>query len=329
MRIVFMGYSNIGHICLEVLIELCRQFHDDIVAVVTHEDNPREQIWFKSVQELALAHNLPVYTPADPNDPAFVEFLRSLAPDFLFSCYYRLMLKQPILDIPTQGALNLHGSLLPRYRGRCPVNWVLVHGEPLTGVTLHYMEAKPDCGDMVSQAQVPITPEDTALTLSDKMTTAAGQLMRQTYPLLRMDLAPRIRQDHSRASYFGGRTPEDGRIDWQQPADQIYNLIRAVTHPFPGAFTTWQGKKIFLWAAQIDSEYSGPPLPPGKVSMASPDNLMRIGTGQGVLVVQAAQVEGEAEGTGEALVQHFGFLDGKLWKIAIAGLYPTTKKFDA
>ena len=215
MRVIFMGYSNIGHICLEVLIELCRQFHDDIVAVVTHEDNPREQIWFKSVQELALAHNLPVYTPEDPNEPAFVEFLRSLDPDLLFSCYYRLMLKPPILDIPTMGALNLHGSLLPRYRGRCPVNWVLVHGEPLTGVTLHYMEAKPDCGDMVAQAQVPITPEDTALTLSDKLTAAAGQLMRQTYPLLRMDLAPRIRQDQSRASYFGGRSPEDGRIDWQ------------------------------------------------------------------------------------------------------------------
>ena len=311
MRLVFMGYSNIGHICLEVLIDLCRQFDDDIVAVVTHEDNPQEQIWFKSVQELALAHNLPVYTPENPNDSEFVDFLRSLSPDFLFSCYYRLMLKQPILDIPTQGALNLHGSLLPRYRGRCPVNWVLVHGEPLTGVTLHYMEAKPDCGDMVAQAQVPITPEDTALTLSDKLTKAAGEVMRRTYPLLRMDLAPRIRQDHSRASYFSGRTPEDGRIDWQEPAGKMYNLIRAVTHPFPGAFTTWQGKKIFLWDAKVASQYNGPQLPPGKVSIAPDNKLMLIGTGQGVLMVQAAQVEGEAEVTGETLARHFGCLDGE------------------
>jgi methionyl-tRNA formyltransferase len=305
-----MGYSNIGHICLEVLIDLCRQFDDDIAAVVTHEDNPREQIWFKSVKELAQAHNLPVYTPENPNDPAFVEFLRNLSPDFIFSCYYRLMLKQPILDIPTMGALNLHGSLLPRYRGRCPVNWVLVQGEPLTGVTLHYMEAKPDCGDIVAQAQVPITPEDTALTLSDKLTKAAGELMRRTYPLLRMDLAPRIPQDHSRASYFGGRTPEDGRIDWRQPADQIYNLIRAVTQPFPGAFTTWQGKKIFLWAGRVASNHQEPELPPGKVSISAEKKLVLVGTGQGVLVVQAAQVEGEAEVTGEVLAHHFSFLDG-------------------
>jgi methionyl-tRNA formyltransferase len=173
------------------------------------------------------------------------------------------------------------------------------------------MEATPDSGDMVARAQVPIDPEDTALTLSEKMTTAAGELMRQTYPLLRMDVAPRIRQDHSRASYFGGRTPEDGRIDWGQPARQIYNLIRAVTHPFPGAFTTWQGKKIFLWSAKVDPEYAGPDLEPGKVWFDAPDKLMRLGTGQGVLVVQAAQVEGEAEITGPVLGQHFAFLAGQ------------------
>ena len=313
MRLIFMGYSDIGHICLDVLIDLCRQFHDEILAVVTHEDNPQEQVWFKSVKNLAQAHNLPVYTPSDPNDPAFVDFLRNISPDFLFSCYYRLMLKQPILDIPKMGALNMHGSLLPRYRGRCPLNWVLVHGESLTGVTLHYMEAKPDCGDIVAQAQVPITPEDTAMSLSDKMTKAAGELMRRSYPLLRMDVAPRIRQDHSRASYFGGRTPEDGRIDWRQPAGQIYNLIRAVTHPFPGAYTVWGNKKIFLWSAKVDSDYTGSDLPSGKVFWAPEDNRMRIGTGQGVLLVQSAQLEGEPEVTGETLKQQLGFLNGEIF----------------
>lgn len=310
MRLIFMGYSNVGHICLEVLSDLCRQFNDEIVAVVTHEDNPQERLWFKSVRELAQSLGLPVYTPDNPNDPAFVEFLRSLAPDFIFSCYYRLMLKQAILDIPKMGALNLHGSLLPRYRGRCPVNWVLVHGEPLTGVTLHYMEAKPDAGDIVAQAQVPITPEDTALTLSEKMTAAAGKVMRRIYPLLRADAAPRIRQDHSRASYFGGRTPEDGRIDWTQPADRIYNLIRAVTHPFPGAFTTWQGKKIFLWAGKVDLEAGIPELAPGKVAIQG--NRWRIGTGQGTLLVLAAQVEGKEEVAGEGLATTFNFLDGEI-----------------
>jgi methionyl-tRNA formyltransferase len=173
------------------------------------------------------------------------------------------------------------------------------------------MEATPDSGDMVAQAQVPIDPEDSALTLSDKMTKAAGELLHRAYPLLRMDVAPRIRQDQSRASYFGGRTPEDGCIDWGKPAGQIHNLIRAVTHPFPGAFTTWQGKKIFLWAAKVDPEYPGPDLQPGQVWLAAPDNLMRLGTGQGVLVVLAAQVEGEAEITDAFLGQHFAFLAGQ------------------
>lgn len=307
-RLVFMGYSNIGYICLEVLIDLCRQFHDEIVAVVTHEDDPRERLWFKSVHELAAAHHLPVYTPADPNDPAFVELLRGLRPDFLFSCYYRLMLKQPLLALPTKGALNLHGSLLPRYRGRCPLNWVLIHGEPLTGLSLHYMEITPDSGDLVAQVQVPIDPDDTAWTLSDKMTLAAGQLMRRIYPLLRADAAPRIRQDHSRATYFGGRTPEDGRIDWQQSAPQIYNLIRAVTHPFPGAFTIGAGEKIFLWSAKVDTSYAGAKLSPGQVRRRG--GQVWIGTGDGVLQILAAQIDGDFEVSGEALAAALGFLDG-------------------
>ncbi len=310
MRLIVMGYSNIGYVCLEVLIDLCRQLRDEIVAVVTHEDDPHERVWFKSVKELALAHTLPVYTPANPNDPAFVDLLRSLQPDFIFSCYYRLMLKQPILDLPTKGALNLHGSLLPRYRGRCPLNWVLIHGEPLTGLSLHYMEATPDSGDLVAQVQIPIAPDDTALTLAEKMTAAAGKLMRRVYPLLRSDAAPRIPQDHSRATYFGGRTPADGRIDWQQPAQQIYNLIRAVTHPFPGAFTTWQGKKLFLWSAKVDTQYSGPPLSPGQARQQA-DRLW-IGTGQGVLLVLAAQLEGQAEVSGENVAPALACLDGTI-----------------
>ena len=158
MRIIFMGYHNIGYVCLEALIELCRELGDEIVAVVTHADDPREKIWFASVRQLAFENYLPVYQPANPNDPAFVAAMQALQPDFLFSCYYRHMLKQPLLDLPRLGALNLHGSLLPRYRGRCPLNWVLVHGETETGVTLHYMEAKADRGDIVAQKRHPHHP---------------------------------------------------------------------------------------------------------------------------------------------------------------------------
>ncbi|MBW1992684.1 MAG: formyltransferase, partial [Deltaproteobacteria bacterium] len=235
MRLIFLGYHNIGYVCLKALIEMCGELGDDIAAVVTHPDNPGENLWFASVRDLAVRHYLPLYMPEDPNDPAFVAAMERLSPDFLFSCYYRHLLKQPLLDLPRLGALNLHGSLLPRYRGRVPVNWVLIHGETETGVTLHYMEEKPDRGDMVAQKRVPITEEDTALTLFARMTVAAEELLREVYPLLRIGKAPRIPQDHSQATYFGGRRPEDGRIDWQRSAREIYNLVRAVTHPYPGA----------------------------------------------------------------------------------------------
>jgi methionyl-tRNA formyltransferase len=158
---------------------------DEHMAVVTHADDPKEEIWFASVAKLAFENYLPVYQPADPNAPAFVAAMRALQPDWLFSCYYRHMLKQPVLDLPRLGALNLHGSLLPRYRGRCPVNWVLIHGETETGITLHYMEAKADRGDIAAQKRISITPEDTAVTLFARMTAAAGELFRETYPLLR------------------------------------------------------------------------------------------------------------------------------------------------
>ena len=265
MRIIFLGYHTIGCACLKALIGLCRDLGDEIVAVVTHADDPQEENWFASVRQIAFDNYLPVYQPADPNDPAFVAAMQALQPDWLFSCYYRLMLKQPILDLPRLGALNLHGSLLPRYRGRCPLNWVLVHGETETGVTLHYMVAKADQGDIVAQARLPITPEDTAVTLFARMTAAAGQLFRETYPLLRSGQAARLPQDHTQASYFGGRTPEDGRIDWGQPATSIYNLMRAVTHPFPGAFTTLAGRKLFIWNGRAMAAPLAAPEAPGRI----------------------------------------------------------------
>ncbi len=301
MRIIFMGYHNIGYVCLEALLELCRDLGDEIVAVVTHPDDPRENIWFASVARLAFENYLPVHQPADPNDPAFVAAMQALQPDFLFSCYYRHMLKQPLLDLPRLGVLNLHGSLLPRYRGRCPVNWVLIHGESQTGVTLHYMEAKADRGDIVGFRSVPITFEDTALTLFARMTAAAQKLMREAYPLLRAGTAPRLTQDHVRASYYGARTPADGRIDWRHAALQIYNLVRAVTHPYPGAFTFCQGRKLFIWAGQIMAAPVPEPAEPGQMTAAVPGEGLLVATGAGHFLITQAQWEGEPEFLGPVL----------------------------
>jgi methionyl-tRNA formyltransferase len=301
MRLIFMGYHNIGHACLQALIEMCRDFGDEIAAVVTHADNPDENIWFASVRDLAFRNYLPVYQPENPNDPAFVEVLKRLEANFLFSCYYRHMLKKPLLDLPRLGALNLHGSLLPRYRGRCPLNWVLINGEPETGVTLHYMEAKADRGDIVGAKRVPITPEDTALTLFARMTVAAGTLMQECYPLLRRGQAPRTPQDHAQASYFGGRQPADGLIHWNQSALQVYNLMRAVTHPYPGAFTYFGGRKLFIWAGRPLAAPAAAPDVPGQVTARLPGEGLLVATGEGHFLITQAQWEGEPEFLGPVI----------------------------
>ncbi len=302
MRLIFMGYHNIGRACLQVLLEQCRQFGDEIVAVVTHADDPTEEIWFASVRDLAFEHYLPVYQPNDPNDPEFVEVMRRLEADFLFSCYYRHMLQKPLLGLPRLGALNLHGSLLPRYRGRCPVNWVLIHGETETGVTLHYMEEKPDKGDIVGQKRVAINPEDTALTLFARMTVAAEILMRETYPQLRAGTAPRLPQDQSQASYFGGRKPSDGLISWDKEALEVYNLVRAVTHPYPGAFTFFQGRKLFIWGGRpLAAAPAAAPQPPGLVTAHLPGEGLLVATGRGNFLITRAQWEGEPEFLGPVL----------------------------
>jgi len=304
LRLIFMGYHNIGHVCLEALLELCRTLGDEIVAVVSHGDDPKENIWFASVKKLALAHYLPYYQPDDPNDPAFVAAMTKLAPDFLFSCYYRHMLKGPLLKLPRLGALNLHGSLLPRYRGRCPLNWVLIHGEEETGVTLHYMEEKPDRGEMVAARRVPIAVADTALTLFARMTAASGDLMREIYPLLRAGQAPRLPQDHTQASYFGGRRPQDGLIDWHKSTWEVYNLVRAVTYPYPGAFTHCQGRKLFIWGGQ---PMKAPPAsvhaayPPGRIIGALPGEGLLVATAEGHFLINRAQWDGEPEFLGPVL----------------------------
>jgi len=230
---VVFAYHNVGVQCLSVLLA----HKINVALVVTHTDNPAETIWFESVTKLATAHGLPAITPEDPNTPDMIERIRALQPDFLFSFYYRNMLQPALLDVPTCGALNMHGSLLPKYRGRVPVNWAVINGEAETGATLHYMTAKPDAGDIVAQQAVPILPDDTAADVFEKVTAAAVQVLDRVLPALAAGTAPRMPQNLALGSYFGGRRPADGRIDWRLPAFRVHNLVRGVAPPYPGAFT--------------------------------------------------------------------------------------------
>jgi len=232
-RAVVFAYHNVGVRCLSVLLA-----HGvDVVRVVTHKDSPTETIWFDSVAELAKRHDIPVITPEDPNDPAVVAELAALQPDFLFSFYYRLMLKAPLLTLPKHGAWNMHGSLLPKYRGRAPVNWAIIHGERETGATLHRMLEKPDAGGIIARQAVPILPDDTAFEVFNKVTLAAEMALDRVLSDLLACRAVETPQNLDAGSYFGGRKPEDGRIDWARPAAEVHNLIRAVAPPYPGAFS--------------------------------------------------------------------------------------------
>jgi methionyl-tRNA formyltransferase len=261
--ILVFAYHDVGFECLDVLIRR----GENIVAVITHEDNPHEQIWFRSVADLAKGSSIPVYTPESVNTPAWVGRIRDWNPDLIFSFYYRNMIREEILNIPRLGAFNMHGSLLPRYRGRVPINWAVLHGEKETGVTLHYMVKRADAGDIVDQETVPIGPDDTAQDVFRKAVKAARLVLERRIDDLTKGTAPRRKQDESRATYFGGRKPEDGRIDWTQSAGSIYNLIRAVTHPYPGAFTEVDGKKLLIWRAQPVKATGGTP---GEVMSVDP-----------------------------------------------------------
>ncbi|HEY6837623.1 MAG TPA: formyltransferase [Geobacteraceae bacterium] len=282
-KVVVCAYHNVGYRCLA---ELLRQ-GAEVAMVFTHEDSPTETIWFESVRELAMRHQIPVRT-SDVNEPMNVDLLRAIAPDFILSFYYRNMIRQEVLDIPCKGALNLHGSYLPRYRGRVPVNWAVINGETETGATLHYMVAKPDAGDIVDRQKVEIAFTDTAHDVFNKVTEAAVTVIGRSWPLLVAGTAPRTPMDLSEGSYFGGRKPADGLIDWTKSAVEIYNLVRGVTHPYPGAFTFIGGKKAVIWQAwPVEGSAE-----PGTVVSTNP---LLVGTGEGLLNIRSLQLDGGKE----------------------------------
>jgi methionyl-tRNA formyltransferase len=241
-RAVVFAYHDVGVRCLSVL--LARGV--DVALVVTHEDDPAERVWFESVSEVARRHDVPVATPASAKDAELAARIASIAPEFLLSFYYRRMIPESVLRLARRGALNMHGSLLPRYRGRSPVNWAILNGETETGVTLHHMTARADAGAIVGQQAVAILPDDVALDVFRKITCVAESLLDRTLPALVAGRAAAVPQSEELATTFGGRRPEDGLIDWRRPAAAVHNLVRAVAPPFPGAFTTFYGATVFI-----------------------------------------------------------------------------------
>ena len=243
---VVFAYHDVGVRCLQVLLDA----GIDVKLVVTHRDDPAERVWFASVAELAGGHGL--QTLLDPAPDELERRVRAASPDYIFSFYYRRMLAPVLLALAPRGAYNMHGSLLPRHRGRAPVNWAILLGDTETGATLHEMVAKPDAGRIVDQQAVPIGPDDLALDVFRKVTDAAEAVLRRSLPRLVAGTAELRAQELARGSYHGGRTPEDGRIDWSKSAAEIHNLVRAVAPPFPGAFTEERGRRRMILRTRIE-----------------------------------------------------------------------------
>ncbi len=289
-RCVLFAYHEMGYACTAALLDM----GVPIVGLFTHADDPGEEIWWRSCAELARARSIPLYAP-DALDAGWTARIAAMRPAVIYSFYYRRLLNEDVLRTAPLGAFNLHGSLLPAYRGRAPINWVLVNGERETGVTLHHMVARADAGDIVGQRSVAIDDNDNALTLYRKLVPLGAGLIREYHPLIVEGRAPRRPQDLSKGSYFGRRRPEDGRIDWNWPARRIFNLVRAVTHPYPGAFGFARGRKLVIWEARIARETGGSGRP-GAVIGDAPGGGIEVAAGAGSVIVMRAQFENGAEG---------------------------------
>jgi methionyl-tRNA formyltransferase len=285
-RILFFGYSEVGHDCLDLLLSR----GDNVVGLITHADNPDEKIWFKTPAQAARSRGVPVHAPDTLATPEWRERIAAMRPDLILSAYYRNMISTTLLALAPLGAFNMHGSLLPRYRGRAPINWAVLNGETRIGMTLHRMVREPDAGNIVDQEGVDIGPRDTAEEAFRKALPCARRVLARQIDALLSGTAPETPQDASRATYFGGRKPEDGRIDWTQPSRRIFDLVRAVTDPYPGAFCDVGAARLMVWWAEPDSAASRKGRGrPGEILSLSP---LVVATGDAALELTRTEWRG-------------------------------------
>ncbi len=294
-KCVLFAYHEMGYACMEALLEIGAP----IAALFTHRDDPHEEIWWRSCAELASGAGIPVHT-IDGMNETWAAKIAAMRPAVIYSFYYRHMIPDGVLALARMGAFNLHGSLLPAYRGRAPVNWMIVNGEREAGVTLHHMVARVDAGDIVGQRAIGIDDSDNALTLYRKLVPLGVELITEMHPKIAAGTAPRRKQDISQGSYFGRRRPEDGRIDWRWPARRIFNLVRAVTHPYPGAFCFARGRKLLVWEARIATE-SGNRGRPGEI-VGEREGGLEIAAGEGSVVLKVVQFEGATEAAAREVI---------------------------
>ncbi|MEN0585528.1 MULTISPECIES: bifunctional UDP-4-amino-4-deoxy-L-arabinose formyltransferase/UDP-glucuronic acid oxidase ArnA [unclassified Kosakonia] len=303
MKAVVFAYHDMGCVGTQALLDA----GFEIAAIFTHPDSANENHFFGSVARIAAERGIPVYAPDDVNHPLWVDRIRDLNPDVIFSFYYRNLLCDNILNTARIGAFNLHGSLLPAYRGRAPLNWVLVNGESETGVTLHRMVSRADAGSIIAQQRVAIAENDEALSLHRKLAEAAKGMLASVLPTIKTQTFSETAQDDSKASYYGRRTPEDGRLDWEKPAQTLQNLVRAVSDPWPGAYSYAGTHKFIVWKSRVRTDVA--PARAGTVLSVSP---LLVACGDGALEILTGQMDNGVYMQGAQLAQSLGLVAGAL-----------------
>lgn len=303
MKLVFMGTPDFAVGALEALIEAGHE----ITAVVTQPDKPKgrgKEMQYPPVKECALRHGIEVFQPVKIKAPEAVETLRTYEAELFVVAAFGQILSQEILDMPKYGCINIHASLLPKYRGAAPIQWAILDGEPYTGVTIMQMNAGMDTGDILTNVQVPITPEETGDSLFDKLCIAGAKLCVDTIPLIEQGkLTPRV-QNEAEATYAGRLSKTIGRIDWQEDARVIERKVRGL-NSWPSAYTTYHGKQMKIWSAAVadtahDTDeggrmaqtYGKESYLPGTITDVTKD-CFTVRTGNGDLIVREVQLEGK------------------------------------
>lgn len=287
MRIVYMGTPDFAVPCLEALI----QAKHEVVGAVTQPDRPKgrgKKLQAPPVKLKAEEYSIPVYQPEKINTPDFVAQLKELAPELIVVVAYGKILPPEILNLPPLGCVNVHASLLPKYRGAAPIHWAIINGEKETGVTTMYMDEGMDTGDMILTASTEIGINTTVGELHDRLAKMGAGLLIDTLVLIKKGQAPRIPQDEDQATYAPLLKREHELIHWHKPAQMLHNQVRGM-NPWPGTYTTWQGKMLKIWRTDVITQQTD--QKPGTVVVCDRKQIV-VQTGEGCLALRELQLQG-------------------------------------
>ena len=309
MRIIYMGTPDFAVPTLDTLI----QSEHEVIAVITQPDKPKgrgKAMQFPPVKEKALEYDIPVYQPAKVRDPEFIKQMEQWKPDAIIVVAFGQILPKAVLDLPKYGCINVHASLLPKYRGAAPIQWVIIDGEKETGITTMFMDTKLDTGDMIKKTVIPIDGKETGGSLHDKLAVLGGPLILETLKELENGTAVRIKQDDSKSCYAKMLTKSLGNIDWSQPAVQIERLIRGL-NSWPSAYTEWNQKTLKIWSADVVAQNAE-----GAVSgqvVKRQKNALIVQTGDECLSLKEVQLQGKKRMDIDAFLRGYDIAEGTIF----------------